>query len=129
MFVDIVQTLLGDMVKQFNEQRHPAVSSDQGPKPKPRSTQRTESPPASESPVSNAVPDPNVGEFISGNFSQFLSSDSHLSFSLDDYGEITDFDCQLDPLPAFDQPAPILHDSAYGSKPSSTGSPTSFMGY
>ena len=132
MFVGIVQGVLDDVVKQFNEQRHPAVSLGKQPQPAKR-TKASVSVMASEPVVTDAVPDANVGEFSAANcnFSQYLSSDSRLSFSLDDCGDIAGFDCDLlpVPLPQFDQTTGFPTDSAYVSLESSPGSPASFKGY
>ena len=124
IFIDIVQDILSNMVKQFKEQRHPTTPSGKQSQTAKGSRSSVTGMMASEQAIPDVAPDANVGDFLANcNFSQYLSNDSHLSFSLDDCGGIADFNCQ------FDQPTSFLNDSTYGSLGSSTGSPTSFKGY
>ena len=129
MFVDIVQSILGELVK---EQRQ-TPSSDARPNPKSRPVQNAQSPLTSESSISEAALDPNVGDFIPTDLdlSTYLSRDDNLGFPMDGYDEIGEFNYQLlsDPPQPFDPSLPPLHDSAYGSNGSSTGSPPSYRVY
>ncbi|KAI1257667.1 hypothetical protein MGN70_000710 [Eutypa lata] len=116
-FVGIVQSVLGEMTKQFKEQRQPAPSGT--------SSVRKAEPPIIEG--SSTVGCPNPPSLFEGDFFQMLSEDSSLSFSLDGGGDMTHFDCRLSsPDIHFGLPTGNLDDSTYGSLEGSTGSPASF---
>ncbi|KAK7756445.1 hypothetical protein SLS62_001671 [Diatrype stigma] len=130
-FVSIVQSILGDMTKQFKEQHKVPAASKEG---STKSAARDSEPPVIEgtsSSSSSSASCPNPANYFEYDYFQLLSQGSSLSFPMDDGGDMN-FDCRLSPNPEFHSDlldADNLEDSAYVSLEGSAGSPASCKGY